>query len=1233
MGKGSSGATTSTSSQPPQWLQNNLQSLYGQAQNVTSAPLQQYSSPTVAGFTPTQTSAMNTINNSQGITTPYYNAAAQEIGNATQPIWNETQQFSPSAISQYQSPYTQQVVNATQAQLNQNDAVQQQQLMSGAIQSGASPFGGDRAGVAAAALAGQQDLANNQTMANINNQAYTQALGEFNTQQQNQLGANEATSYLQQQGAAGLQNLGTNAQQSALSGASAQLQSGALQQELGQEQLNVPYEQFVQQQAYPYQQLSALESAAGLTGSIAGGTGTTTTPSPSTASQIGALGTAGLATYGTFAKDGGVAAYADGGALPHYDSGGLTNVPDLSLSYITSSPSVGSYKGNAPAAPKVSTSMTQSGNSSGFNPAGLTAAAKGAKALWNGTGASGGVGGYLGIGSPASNALAGTEVMPAGVQAAEDEVTGDLMAGSDIGYGTEGAFAGIDGLMGTEALGATVGDAALTGIGMDAADLGFMAMFAKKGGVARYDSGGAATATDSPMFTYVPSKGGVSIPQLNNSALYGSGNNPDYNAVYPLANLKQTSAPTVVSPNSTSASIPSSSNQYSSNPQYSPVGSSQFTAAQLAGLDQLGSSLLPSSTVFTPITDPNSFSGSNFIDLNPGNTEAAALGLTPTTANGSYEYSYAKKGGVAHYDGGGVTPFDTSTNPMMNNQTAQYAKMPAQQLRQLAQQVPQGSPQQQIIGKVLQQKQTMPNSGQTSAMSGPQGMTAPSGPMQGGMGMKSGGMAHFADGGDDEQMSPALQQDDANASMRSNVIQALDPDGLPDNAPRDVHPAIEAQKDDMPDVDHSGDTVKVNYKSEGKSLDLGIPSQPDKKPSFLERNAPLMSFLSGMAASKSPFSSVAIGQGGEALLKEMGEQRNQTREEAAQQANQQYQQGQLSDTQQRNLIEQQKEKAYEKHLGIQESMTQTAARRSGQSVEKGADGRLYMVDKIAGTMTPLSATGTGTQTIGQSDGAANQPSFGFDTSTLPSDPAALKGMQKTDQLRKKAYDTNSPIINNMLNTLDEMEPNYNLYNTGVAAPEWRAAGEKAIGMQGGTAAANIDKGSNSLATDWQKFQYVPGGRGSVLGLKTILGSKPGLDQPAETNRNISSDIRAKLSDYDLSEKLNDRYRELSPLKIADSNADNLNEALSRIYPLKTVDQKTGQTAFHPENAAAREQAISDAIANPKKYIAQAQSLPTKYSGAEQSQKPTSSQAPAFDYNSIKSGEKYTAPDGTIRIKP
>lgn len=242
-------------------------------------------------------------------------------------------------VGPYLSPYTEDVTNALSKNFADNNATQFNQIRGNAGAQGA--FGGDREAIAEAETARQQDLAQQQTLAGVRQQGFAQAQGEFNaeqqadlqrqlaerqyllgaagstlgagqlgmgigsglwgefnTEQQADIGAQEASAYLQQQTGYGLAQLGNEAQNTALTGAQAQLGIGNQQQQLAQQLLNYPYYSFMQQQAYPYQQLGWLSNIATGLGGASGGTSSTTYPGPSTLSQIAGLGTAGAGIYG-----------------------------------------------------------------------------------------------------------------------------------------------------------------------------------------------------------------------------------------------------------------------------------------------------------------------------------------------------------------------------------------------------------------------------------------------------------------------------------------------------------------------------------------------------------------------------------------------------------------------------------------------------------------------------------------------------------------------------------------------------------------------------------------------------------------------------------------------------------------------------------------------------------------------------------------------------------------------
>lgn len=340
--KGSSGTnTTTTDSGPSPQVLANYQQAYNQASNVTSQPYQAYSGSAVAGFTPMQQSGFNAVNTAANAGQPFINQASQDVTNSTTAL--NGQNFG-NTVSQYQSPYTQQVVNATTAQLNNQDAIQQNQLAGNAASAGA--FGGDRQGVAQAVLGGQQAIANNATIANLNNTGF-----------QNATSAAQSNAWLNSQGASLEGSLGNEAQNQGETAAQSMLSAGQTQQTQAQNELNVPYESYLAAQAYPYQATNYLANIAEGTGSLSGGTSTTTSPGASTASQIGGLG---LAAYGLYRM------FADGGAVPGGATGNTNSVslgsgvPDFSISLIPWNSGSQAHGSTIPQSPRPTTQNSPS---------------------------------------------------------------------------------------------------------------------------------------------------------------------------------------------------------------------------------------------------------------------------------------------------------------------------------------------------------------------------------------------------------------------------------------------------------------------------------------------------------------------------------------------------------------------------------------------------------------------------------------------------------------------------------------------------------------------------------------------------------------------------------------------------------------------------------------------------------------------------------------------------------
>lgn len=269
-GKGST--SQSTVSIPPEVLAR-YNSVNANAQQVAQTPFQTYSGQFVAPLTGTQQAGIANTNAAANEAQPYYQGATAYTlagGNAVNPTALDS-----NAINQYMSPYLHDVLGSEAALLNQNNQQQQAGQLGTAISSGA--FGGDRAGIAAANLAQQQQLANANIYSGILNQGYNTALATAQQQQGVNLAAQQANREALQQTGQSLAGLGTGAQNAALQGAQAQLAAGQVEQGTQQAQDTALYNQFLQQQSYPFQTAQFLANIAEGTGSLSGSTTTTNT--------------------------------------------------------------------------------------------------------------------------------------------------------------------------------------------------------------------------------------------------------------------------------------------------------------------------------------------------------------------------------------------------------------------------------------------------------------------------------------------------------------------------------------------------------------------------------------------------------------------------------------------------------------------------------------------------------------------------------------------------------------------------------------------------------------------------------------------------------------------------------------------------------------------------------------------------------------------------------------------
>lgn len=350
-GKGSN--TSSSTFQLPPEIMKKWESVVGKGEGLANSPLTLYGGPSVAPFTPGQEQAFRTVDAAQGMSLPWLNEAGDMFRAAGAPInaqsvaprldrfgsedmtrffapWQENvmsqvPQFSAEGIRKYMDPFLEDVVGAEEARMVEDERRQQQDLMGNAISKGA--WGGDRAGIAQAELARQHKLARDPALARLRSEGYGQAVQQFGRDQALTAGllgqgygiaagqygdeagrelsamqgdqsadltAQQASRQFANTAAGGLAGLGSRAQEDVLKAANAQLGTGGMQQELAQSFMNVPYQQFTQMQAYPWESNQYLANLLSSWSSAAGGTTSSSQPGPSPISQIAGLATAAL---------------------------------------------------------------------------------------------------------------------------------------------------------------------------------------------------------------------------------------------------------------------------------------------------------------------------------------------------------------------------------------------------------------------------------------------------------------------------------------------------------------------------------------------------------------------------------------------------------------------------------------------------------------------------------------------------------------------------------------------------------------------------------------------------------------------------------------------------------------------------------------------------------------------------------------------------------------------------
>lgn len=323
--------TQTATTELPEWAKPYGKNILAQGAALTDIsqnPYKQYTGDRVAGFSPMQQQAMQ---NAQGM------SVAPQIGAGTAGAVGaglggldvagqaNTQGFQ-NQVGGYMNPYLQMSLAPQLAEANRNYDISGQRQQSAATQAGA--FGGSREALMAAENERNRNMGLNSIIGQGYNTAFQNAQQQYNQNLQNQLAGYGMTN----QAANTLGQLGQNQYQQQMGINQLQNQYGTAQQNLMQTGLNNAYQDFLNQQNYPYKQLGFMSDL--LRGTPTGSSSVTNMyqGAPTALQTVGALG---MGAYGlnqlTKADGGSVYGYADGGQVQRYAGDGVSLTHDDSV--------------------------------------------------------------------------------------------------------------------------------------------------------------------------------------------------------------------------------------------------------------------------------------------------------------------------------------------------------------------------------------------------------------------------------------------------------------------------------------------------------------------------------------------------------------------------------------------------------------------------------------------------------------------------------------------------------------------------------------------------------------------------------------------------------------------------------------------------------------------------------------------------------------------------------------
>ena len=306
-------STSTTTVDMPEWLEGPQKSIVDQTMELSQTPYEAYSGQRLAAMSPDEMSAFDITRGMIGQATPQMQ---QSQGIANQIAQRGLSGFSQAELNQWMNPYTENVLDVSKRrQLEQFDLAKRNMQQA---QGQRAAFGGSRSGLESAQMYGDfaQQLADSETLGLSN--AY-------------ESGMNRAFQGSQMAGAAGMDaaNLAQQGQRSSLTDAAALEGIGAKQRTQEQMGLDIGYQDFLTEKAYPYEQL---QFASGIVNPVASmNAGQTNTQTTKQSGGSGLLGAAlGLGSMFMGIPGVGTALSGLGGSMLGGMGAGLSTVSSLS---------------------------------------------------------------------------------------------------------------------------------------------------------------------------------------------------------------------------------------------------------------------------------------------------------------------------------------------------------------------------------------------------------------------------------------------------------------------------------------------------------------------------------------------------------------------------------------------------------------------------------------------------------------------------------------------------------------------------------------------------------------------------------------------------------------------------------------------------------------------------------------------------------------------------------------